>query len=197
MIVVGAILTVLIVAAAGTTAAAADLCDALFVPEPYDLVCTPAPGTPGEPERVIVRSTTSRYGPLNELALREVAETVDDPGEWLRRQLILDLSDAETALRDHVDDPDSPFADTGLDDFIESILATARQVAQLPLEGCDEPAEIRDGVWEMRCLWDAGLFRQHLAMRLVDRRGEKYAITMRSVNERRLRHFLAIANSFE
>jgi hypothetical protein len=48
----------------------------------------------------------------------------------------------------------------------------------------------------MECEWQLGPFKQLLALRLVDREGERYAVKIRAMNEHRMRHLVAIANSF-
>jgi hypothetical protein len=42
-----------------------------------------------------------------------------------------------------------------------------------------------------------GPLRQLMRFRLIERDGERHAITIRTMNEQRLRHLVAIANSFE
>jgi hypothetical protein len=48
----------------------------------------------------------------------------------------------------------------------------------------------------MACDWELGPLRQYMRFRLVERAGERYAIRIRTMNEQRLRHLVAIANSF-
>ena len=50
--------------------------------------------------------------------------------------------------------------------------------------------------WEMGCEWEVGSLRQFMRFRLIERDGERYAIRIRTMNEQRLRHLVAIANSF-
>ncbi|HEX2479519.1 MAG TPA: hypothetical protein VHK45_09580, partial [Geminicoccaceae bacterium] len=69
--------------------------------------------------------------------------------------------------------------------------------ATLPLAGCREPVRrARDETWEMVCEWEMGSLRQFMRFRLIERDGERYAIRIRTMNEQRLRHLVAIANSF-
>ena len=48
----------------------------------------------------------------------------------------------------------------------------------------------------MACEWELGGLRQYMRFRLVERGGDHYGIRIRTMNEQRLRHLLAIANSF-
>ena len=48
----------------------------------------------------------------------------------------------------------------------------------------------------MDCEWELGPLRQYLALRLIERDGERYAVRIRAMNEHRMRHLVAIANSF-
>ena len=48
----------------------------------------------------------------------------------------------------------------------------------------------------MTCVFAIGPLTQHLAFRLQDLDGVWYYTRIRTMNERRLRHLVAIANSF-
>ena len=75
--------------------------------------------------------------------------------------------------------------------------ASCTQAAGWPLAGCDEPESWRpDDDWHMGCKWEVGPFRQFMALRLVTLDGERYAVRIRAMNEHRMRHLVAIANSF-
>jgi hypothetical protein len=50
--------------------------------------------------------------------------------------------------------------------------------------------------WRMECQWEVGPLRQDMELRLVERDGERYAVRIRAMNEHRMRHLVAIANSF-
>jgi hypothetical protein len=54
----------------------------------------------------------------------------------------------------------------------------------------------RDETWEMACEWEVGPLRQFMRFRLIEKGSERYAIRIRTMNEQRLRHLVAIANSF-
>jgi hypothetical protein len=49
----------------------------------------------------------------------------------------------------------------------------------------------------MECRYTAGGFGVYLDERLEIEGGRRYLVTMRTMNEQRLRHFQAIANSFK
>lgn len=172
------------------------LCARLDVPEGLELDCT-LQGGPAGTASALVRPTDSGFAPLSELRLRRVEEEVDDPAAWLREQLTLDLSPLESALDELIHGADSPISGTPLADQLESWRGLLGSAAQLPLAGCDEPRRLaRDETWEMACEWEVGPLRQYMRFRLVERDGERYAIRIRTMNEQRLRHLVAIANSF-
>ena len=50
------------------------------------------------------------------------------------------------------------------------------------------------GTWS--CAWEVGPLQQFMALRLITVDGERYAVRIRAMNERRMRHLVAIANSF-
>ena len=175
-----------------------ELCERLFVPEGYELGCTLEADPSGRGVAAVVRPTDSAFGPLSELTLRQVEEPVDDPAAWLRAQLTLDLSALETGLDELIRDADSPITGTPLADQLDSWRRLLDAAATLPLAGCREPAPLTGGIdgWEMACDWELGPLRQYMRFRLVERGGEHYAIRIRTMNEQRLRHLVAIANSF-
>jgi hypothetical protein len=134
---------------------------------------------------------------LSELTLRRVEEPVEDPAAWLREQLTLDLSPVDAALRELARDADSPITGTPLAEQLQDWRELLDSAAALPLAGCDEPAHLPGpDAWEMACDWELGPLRQYMRFRLVERAGERYAIRIRTMNEQRLRHLVAIANSF-
>lgn len=177
--------------------AAGDLCAELFVPEGSELGCTLESDPGGEGLAAAVRPTDSAFGPLSELTLRRVEEPVEDPAAWLREQLKLDLSPVDAALQELARDPDSPITGTPLAERLQDWRALLDSAAALPLAGCDEPTH-RAGTdaWEMACDWELGPLRQYMRFRLIERGDERYAIRIRTMNEQRLRHLVAIANSF-
>jgi hypothetical protein len=195
----GLVMAALAWPAVGNAAIPADeLCARLFVPEGYELACT-FESAPGEPDgAAVVRPTEGAFAPLSELTLRAVEEPVDDPAAWLQARLTLDLSAMESALDGLIHDADSPITGTPLAEQLDSWRGLLGSAATLPLAGCSEPAPLTGGIdaWEMACDWELGPLRQYMRFRLVERAGAQYAIRIRTMNEQRLRHLVAIANSF-
>jgi hypothetical protein len=186
--------------AGGMAAAAAtpgDPCGLLFVPQGYQLRCTVERGLQDD-WRLVVRPEGSPFAALSELSIAPVEAPVDDPEAWLRDQLRLDLGGLEHAVRALAESDDSPFAESQMAP-LEAWLGMVTMLAEWPLQSCEEPATSpgetsREGA-ELTCDWQLGPFHQHLVLRLVERDGQHYAVRVRAMNERRLRHLVAIANS--
>jgi hypothetical protein len=173
------------------------LCARLTVPEGLELDCVLESEAAGAGAAAVVRPTHSEFAPLSELRLRRVEEPIEDPAAWLREQLTLDLTPLDSALAELTHGPDSPITGTPLADQLQSWRGLLGSAATLPLAGCDDPVRLaRQDVWEMACEWEVGPLRQFMRFRLIDRDGERYAIRIRTMNEQRLRHLVAIANSF-
>jgi hypothetical protein len=173
------------------------LCERLFVPEGYSLDCSVHSG-PGQDDWVLtVHPDEGTFAPLSELTIRPVTEPVSDPKAWLREQLTLDMSSFDATLEELLHGADSPLADTPMVGQLESWRGLLRQAAGWPLAGCDEPESLADDdSWRMECQWEVGPFRQFMAVRLIEADGERYAVRIRAMNEQRMRHLVAIANSF-
>lgn len=173
------------------------LCARLSVPDGLQLDCVLENDPAGAGLAAVVRPTDSNFAPLSELRLRRVDETVEDPAAWLREQLTLDLSPLDSALEELIHGADSPISGTPLADQLQGWRGLLGSAATLPLTGCRDPVRLAgtEG-WEMACEWEVGSLRQYMRFRLVERAGEHYAIRIRTMNEQRLRHLVAIANSF-
>lgn len=180
---------------APVSATTADLCDRLFVPEGYRLTCT-VEGGGSEAPRLVVRPESGTFASLSELEVREVGEPIDDPAAWLREQLTLDMSSFDAAIDELLHGEDSPIADSPLVDQLDGWRRALHAVGDWPLSGCEPPAEVAGEEWRMDCAWQLGPLHQYMALRLVERDGRRYVIQVRAMNERRLRHLVAIANSF-
>ena len=173
------------------------LCARLTVPEGLELDCVVQSDAAGAGVAAVVRPTDSEFGPLSELQLRRVEEAIDDPAAWLREQLTLDLTPLDAAIDELIHGPDSPITGTPLAQQLQSWRGLLGSAATLPLTGCRDPVRLaRDETWEMVCEWEVGSLRQFMRFRLIERDGERYAIRIRTMNEQRLRHLVAIANSF-
>jgi hypothetical protein len=186
----------LLLAAAPAGAATTDPCELLFVPEEYELGCVARRGADPEDWRLVVRPEAGAFAPLSELSVEPVEEPIDDRDAWLRDQLSFDLRGFEDAFRNFADSDDSPITDEQFTDSLEAWLGAMASLAEMPLEGCAEPSTAPGNAREMTCEWRLGPFRQYLLTRLVERDDRVYAIRIRAMNERRLRHLVAIANSF-
>jgi hypothetical protein len=173
------------------------LCARLTVPEGLQLDCVVQSDAAGAGLAAVVQPTDSEFGPLSELRLRPVEEAIEDPAAWLREQLTLDLTPLDAAIDELTQGPDSPITGTPLADQLQSWRGLLGSAATLPLAGCRDPVRLaRDETWEMGCEWEVGPLRQYMRFRLIERDGERYAIRIRTMNEQRLRHLVAIANSF-
>jgi hypothetical protein len=173
------------------------LCARLTVPEGLELDCAVQSDVAGAGEAAVVQPTDSDFGPLSELRLQRVEEAIDDPAAWLREQLTLDLTPLDAAIDELIQGPDSPIAGTPLAEQLQSWRGLLGSAATLPLTGCRDPVRLaRDEAWEMACEWEVGSLRQFMRFRLIEQGGERYAIRIRTMNEQRLRHLVAIANSF-
>ena len=185
----------------GTASAAtvpADPCALLFVPQGYQLRCTVYRG-PADDWRLVIHPDDSPFAALSELSVEPLEEPIEDPEAWLRGQLRLDLTGLEDAVRELAESDDSPFADAQVTASLETWLNMMTMLAEWPLQSCTEPTAVPGGMpWEdseLTCAWQLGPFHQHLLIRLVERDGQHYVVRVRAMNERRLRHLVAIANS--
>jgi hypothetical protein len=177
--------------------AADDLCALLSVPDAAGLACLMRSDPAGSGPAAVVQPTDSDFAPLSELTLRRVEGPIENPADWLRQQLTLDLSPVDAALNELIHGPDSPITGTPLAEQLQSWRGLLGAAATLPLTGCGDPARLAGGeAWEMACEWELGGLRQYMRFRLVERGGDHYGIRIRTMNEQRLRHLLAIANSF-
>lgn len=173
------------------------LCKRLFVPEGYQLTCSVRGEAAADGWNLTVHPAAGAFAPLSELTIRPVDDPVDDPRAWLREQLTLDMSHFDATLDDLLHGADSPIADSPLVGQLESWRGLLRAVAGWPLSGCAEPESVAGGkTWRMACMWELGPFHQFLTLRLVTRDDQRYAVKIRAMNEHRMRHLIAIANSF-
>lgn len=180
----------------GALAAPAEPCPPLFVPDGYRLTCEIF-GDPEREWRLTVRPEGELISPLSVLTLRPVEKPVDDPDIWLREQLTLNLSDIGGAFRNFLARPDSPLFDPVLTHSLDQMIGQLRLLDQLPLQSCGFPAmTARQDAWQIDCDWGLGPIQIHGVLRLAYRDDQPYAISVWAMNERRMRHLVAIANSF-
>jgi hypothetical protein len=175
------------------------LCDQLTIPSQLGLACSA--GT--EPGSIEVAPVGGTFALLSRMSLRPLdqsgadAQAWSDPASWLRAQMTPDTSRLSDALGGLAEDPDSPFTGDQASAAIESLKRALAGVSALALSACAEPARDGPDHWHMRCSYTADGLGLTVLLRLVAAGDERWAITMRAANEQRLRHFEAIANSFQ
>ncbi|MEE8202885.1 MAG: hypothetical protein V3S95_09230 [Alphaproteobacteria bacterium] len=141
------------------------------------------------------------FAHLSAIYLRELRRAVEDPDAWLKARLSGDLGDL-SAAEQLFNSPDSPFGDPAFDalrEVIPEILEGFRALAELPLKFCDGPQlgyNVSGEFRELYCVYEVGPVRQYQVLRLQRAAGRWFYTEIVTMNERRLRHLLAIANSF-
>lgn len=149
-------------------------------------------------------TVTPVEGPFSELSsieLREVTVAIDDPDAWLKGRLSGDFGDLGSG-DGLFTSPDSPFGDPAFDalrNAIPELVKKLQEIAELPLEFCDGPRTGYNAAGEFRelyCAFVLGPVRQYEVLRLQRADNRWFYTEIRTMNERRLRHLLAIANSF-
>lgn len=175
-----------------------DLCAALLVPEATGLVCK-ADGEEGA--RAVVEPEDGRLADLNRLSLRELNRQRDAlawerPDRWLEAQMEIDLSAWVDSLKRLAREPDSPVAGKDMQRTIEMLAFGLDRLGRLPLAGCRKPRPVASGQRVLRCRFGAEPFALYLQVRLIEAGDRRFAANIRSLRERRLRHFEAVANSF-
>jgi hypothetical protein len=175
--------------------AAAAVCPQPLMPEGYRASCEQAGEGPGWELRI--RPEGEVPDPLTSLTVWPVDAPIPDPEAWLRRQVTLNMADFTGSLRDTLRYTDNPWIPPALVDSLETLTEYARSLDELPLRGCG-PAERRDegDLWEMSCAWELGPFTQFALLRLVRDGDRTIAQSAWATSDRRLRHLIAIANSF-
>jgi hypothetical protein len=191
-----------LLAAAAVPAVAEDLCATLRIPAGLDLDCM-ADASAGPGAVAIGPTGDALFAPLSRMTLRELdaagadAEAFNAPERWLRARTRLDLAGVGRDLESGLLGPDSPFAGEAGRSAISGLVGLLESLDRLVDSACEAPRERRAGRWEVECRYALGGVTLLRELRLV-RAGERvYAIELRSMNEQRLRHFQALANSFE
>lgn len=178
-------------------AGADDLCDRLFVPDGTGLDCDEQPAPDDAAASAIVRPEDGIFAPLSGLTVHQLKRKVTEPQEWMREQLTFNLAGLQAVARSLIAGDDSPFAGTGVADALIGFVGRVEEFGALPLESCSEPAADDDGDYEMTCGYELGPLRLDVVQRLLTRPEGDYAIMLYSMNDKRLQHLLAIANSFD
>ena len=177
------------------TVPADTLCDRLTVPAQLELGCSVATD---DGVRAIVQAREGTFRALSRLSLRPLDRETDelawtDPEAWLERQMIVDLDRVAATVRDLGEDPDSPFASEMFRSAIEVLVAGLEGLSRLPLAACgDGPSDS-----ELTCRFGVEPVGLIVKVMLLADDDSRHAANIRTFNEQRLRHFTAIANSFE
>ena len=149
-----------------------------------------------------VRPVEGPFSDLSEIVLARVGGPIADPDAWLARRLTAEVA-APAEVEKLLDSPDSPFADPAFDALrraLPDLFAGLQKMGELPLEFCDAPTTGYNAAGAFReryCTFAVGPLRKFVVLRLQQAGGDWYYTTITTMNERRLRHLIAIANSFE
>jgi hypothetical protein len=175
-----------------------DVCANLLVPEVTGLVCRPG-GEDGS--RVEVAPEGGRFADLSRLTLRELDRQRDalaweGPDRWLESQMEIDLGAWVGSLRRLAREPDSPFAGEEMKRTVEALALGLDRLGRLPLAACRKPRRVASGHRVLRCRFGAEPFALYMQVRLIEAGDRRWAANIRTLGERRLRHFEAVANSF-
>lgn len=182
--------------ASGPGAAAVDGCGPLTVPEELGLVCR-IEGT-GPDEILVVEPEGGTFQALSRLTLRELDPVADrlawnEPEAWLEQQMVVDVGALSAALDEVGGDPDSPFGSEMIKSGIAMLVDGLEELSRLPLSACSGVASDE----ELDCRFGIEPFLLFMRISLVAQDEARFAFNIRTFNEQRLRHFNAIANSFD
>ena len=172
------------------------------VPEGFAVERNAAPSVTDEWQPLeTIRPATGQFAKLSSIELRQVNTAIDDADTWLKARLTVDFAE-EDDVEDLLSSPDSPFADPAFDALREAIPELFRglnQLGKMPLDFCQGPVTAYNAAGELReifCVYQVGPIRQYITLRLQKVGDEWFYTEIRAMNERRLRHLVAIANSF-
>jgi hypothetical protein len=177
-----------------TPVAAEGLCDRLTVPEMLELACTEDLYA----DRAVVAPVSGTFRALSRMSLRRLDPEADrlawtDPRAWLEQQMIVDLDGLSGVVSGLADDPDSPFGGEMMRGALAALVDGLEGLSRLPLAACGEgPSET-----EVACRFGVEPIGLVMQVMLAADGEERFAFNIRTFNEQRLRHFVAIANSFQ
>ncbi len=171
-------------------------CAPFVVPPGLGLRCRVAHEANGEV--LVIEPEGGTFQALSRLTFRELDPNADrlawtEPETWLERQMMLDVDSLSAALDEVGSDPDSPFGSDMIKSGIRMLVDGLNELSRLPLSACGEPASRS----EIDCRFGVEPFLLHMRVMLIARGERRFAINIRTFNDQRLRHFAAIANSFE
>ncbi len=178
------------------------LCGRLFVPEGYDLFCEDVAVAEDDGWRAEVRPIDGRFADFSRLTVRMLrpegvdAQAWEDGDAWLEAQMRIDMRVYADSLRALARDPDNPLSADGMRQAIKALASALEKLGGLALAACDRPTRTGGGQRVLRCRFGTRPLALHVQVRLVEDGEQRYAINIRTLSARRLRHFEAIANSF-
>ncbi len=148
-----------------------------------------------------IRPVEGPFSELSTISLRAVRSDVIDPVAWLSERLTAQIGDP-AAVEEVFSSPDSPFSDPVFDALKKSLpelFAGLQNLGRIPLHFCEQPTTGYNASGEFQelfCNYNFGPVRQFVVLRLQDSGKGWYFTEIKTMNERRLRHLVAIANSF-
>lgn len=170
---------------------------------PGDFIVVQEP--PGEREGLqylyTVRPAEGSFSELSSIRLSRLTQPVEDPDAWLEERVSADMGQPGSA-EDLFTSPDSPFSDPSFEALrraIPELFEGLQSLGKLPLEFCEGPTRAYNasGAYrELYCAFDFGPARQYLVLRLQGVAETWYFTEVRTMNERRLRTLLAVADTF-
>lgn len=180
--------------------ARSDACATLFVPPQSGLVCRPVVGD-GDGARASVEPTDGPFAEFSRMTLRELDRERDAlawrrPEHWLRSQMEIDLGDYVAVLERFARDPDNPFGGQAARSVLQGLATALDRLGRLALAACRDPRRVPSGHYVLRCRFGREPLALHMQVRLVAAGERRWAINIRSLSARRLRHLEAVANSF-
>ena len=149
-----------------------------------------------------IRPEDGAFSGLSSIEMEPIVDHIADPDQWLKSRMTASFAGLTPDEEGALDSLDSPFGDPAFDELrgaVAALMAKLRGLGSLPLEFCDEPRGRSNGAGayrEMSCRFALGPLTKHVVLRLQEVGGLWYYTAIRTMNERRLRHLLAIANSF-
>ncbi len=151
---------------------------------------------------ITVRPEKGPFSELSAIHLHRVMGKVKDPESWLQDRLTLSMGSGEADPGNIFTSPDSPFSDPYFDSLrktIPELMKFMEKVARLPLDACDKPRggyNVSGAFHELYCVFAVGPIRQFIVLRLQKAKGRWFYTEVRTMNERRMRQLLAIADTF-
>lgn len=173
------------------------------IPEGFVSEIVREPSDEGDAGAVLrVHPDSGSFSDLSTIEMRPMTEPIADPDGWLQSRMTASFDALTPEPGGLLDSPDSPLGDPEFDDLRESmagLIERLQDLGNLPLEYCEPPAGKTNDAGafrEMACDFELGPLSQYVVLRLQEVDGVWYYTRIRTMNERRLRHLVAIANSF-